>query len=71
MIKPAELAICDILKHSTGLFSFQPTINDRNDETNVRVRNIKGELSQIDLNECTWPMKDEYEDFWKRFPDRP
>ena len=69
MIKPTELAICDVMKHSSlGLISFQPVITDKFNSTSVRVRNVKGRLFQVDLSDCNWPKDDEYNQYWREFP---
>ena len=69
MIKPSELAIADVMRHSSlGLISFQPCASDRGNVTVVRVRNIRGKLFQANLDKCNWPTTDEYESYWRDFP---
>ena len=69
MIKPTELAIADVMKHSSlGLISFQPTLTDMAVATRVHVRDVKGKLFQVDLDECNWPNKSEYDRYWREFP---
>jgi hypothetical protein len=66
MIKPTELAICDVLKHSEhGLVCFQPTCSDRSDEIIVTVRNLDFRLLIVSLNDCGWPTRKEYDEYWK------
>jgi len=68
MLKPTELAIADVMKHpSLGLISFQPTLTDMAD-TMVRVRDVKGRLFQVDLDECNCPNKSECDRYWREFP---
>lgn len=69
MIKPTELAIADVMKHSIhGLVSFQPACDDRADAIDVPVRDAKGRLFQVSLNECSWPEKSERDNYWREFP---
>lgn len=64
MIKPTELAICDVMRHPVhGLVSFQPCGSDRNDNTVVRVRNMKRKLFHVNLNKCNFVTLKEYKSY--------
>jgi hypothetical protein len=69
MIRPQELAIADVMSHSLhGLVSFQPACDDRADATYVPVRNIKGKLLWVHLDDCNWPKEGENRRYWAEFP---
>ena len=69
MIQPTELAIADVIRHPMrGLVSFQPACDDRSDAIDVPVRDVKGHLFQVSLNECSWSSKGERDNYWRDFP---